>query len=146
MLSLRSTKERPYKVIVAKLGLDGHDRGAKVIARALKDAGFEVVYTGIRQSPEQVARAAVEEDADVIGVSILSGAHIHHVRALIEKLRELGAEDIPVVVGGTIPVVDVEELKKMGVKEVFLPGESLKKIIDLVRRLAEEKRSKGAKV
>jgi len=145
MLSLRSTKERPFKVIVAKLGLDGHDRGAKVIARALKDAGFEVVYTGIRQSPEQVARAAVEEDADVIGVSILSGAHIHHVRALIEKLRELGAEDIPVVVGGTIPVVDVEELKKMGVKEVFLPGESLRKIIDLVRRLAEEKRSTGAK-
>ncbi|MFP3286431.1 MAG: cobalamin B12-binding domain-containing protein [Acidilobus sp.] len=143
MLSLRSTKERPYKVIVAKLGLDGHDRGAKVIARALKDAGFEVVYTGIRQSSEQVARAAVEEDADVIGVSILSGAHIHHVKALIEKLRELGAEDIPVVVGGTIPVVDVEELKKMGVKEVFLPGESLKKIVDLVRRLAEEKRSTG---
>jgi methylmalonyl-CoA mutase C-terminal domain len=142
-LSLRSTKERPYKVIVAKLGLDGHDRGAKVIARALKDAGFEVVYTGIRQSSEQVARAAVEEDADVIGVSILSGAHIHHVKALIEKLRELGAEDIPVVVGGTIPVVDVEELKKMGVKEVFLPGESLKKIVDLVRRLAEEKRSTG---
>jgi methylmalonyl-CoA mutase C-terminal domain/subunit len=145
MLSLRSTKERPYKVIVAKLGLDGHDRGAKVIARALKDAGFEVVYTGIRQSPEQVARAAVEEDADVIGVSILSGAHIHHVRVLIEKLRELGAEDIPVVVGGTIPIVDVEELKKMGVKEVFLPGESLRKIIDVVRELAEEKRSKGAK-
>jgi len=143
MLSLRSTKERPFKVIVAKLGLDGHDRGAKVIARALKDAGFEVVYTGIRQSSEQVARAAVEEDADVIGVSILSGAHIHHVKALIEKLRELGAEDIPVVVGGTIPVVDVEELKKMGVKEVFLPGESLKKIVDLVRRLAEEKRSTG---
>jgi len=143
MLSLQSTKERPYKVIVAKLGLDGHDRGAKVIARALKDAGFEVVYTGIRQSSEQVARAAVEEDADVIGVSILSGAHIHHVKALIEKLRELGAEDIPVVVGGTIPVVDVEELKKMGVKEVFLPGESLKKIVDLVRRLAEEKRSTG---
>ncbi|ESQ21952.1 MAG: methylmalonyl-CoA mutase C-terminal domain [uncultured Acidilobus sp. CIS] len=142
-MSLRSTKERPYKVIVAKLGLDGHDRGAKVIARALKDAGFEVVYTGIRQSSEQVARAAVEEDADVIGVSILSGAHIHHVKALIEKLRELGAEDIPVVVGGTIPVVDVEELKKMGVKEVFLPGESLKKIVDLVRRLAEEKRSTG---
>ena len=140
MSSLQSTEERPFKVIVAKLGLDGHDRGAKVIARALKDAGFEVVYTGIRQTPEQVARAAVEEDADVIGVSILSGAHIHHVRALMEKLRELGAEDIPVVVGGTIPVVDVDELKRLGVREVFLPGESLTKMAEIIRRLAEEKR------
>ena len=145
MSSRPSTEERPYKVIVAKLGLDGHDRGAKVIARALKDAGFEVVYTGIRQTPEQVARAAVEEDADVIGVSILSGAHIHHVRKLMEKLREMNADDIPVVVGGTIPIIDVDELKKLGVKEVFLPGESLRRIVDVIRALAAEKRAKARK-
>lgn len=145
MSSRLSTEERPYKVIVAKLGLDGHDRGAKVIARALKDAGFEVVYTGIRQTPEQVARAAVEEDADVIGVSILSGAHIHHVRKLMEKLREMNADDIPVVVGGTIPIIDVDELKKLGVKEVFLPGESLRRIVDVIRALAAEKRAKARK-
>ncbi|AMD30976.1 MAG: cobalamin B12-binding domain-containing protein [Acidilobus sp.] len=140
MSSLQYTEERPFKVIVAKLGLDGHDRGAKVIARALKDAGFEVVYTGIRQTPEQVARAAIEEDADVIGVSILSGAHIHHVRLLMEKLSEMGGSDIPVVVGGTIPIVDVDELKRLGVRDVFLPGESLGRIVDVVRKLAEEKR------
>ena len=145
MSSRLSTEERPYKVIVAKLGLDGHDRGAKVIARALKDAGFEVVYTGIRQTPEQVARAAVEEDADVIGVSILSGAHVHHVRKLMEKLREMNADDIPVVVGGTIPIIDVDELKKLGVKEVFLPGESLRRIVDVIRALAAEKRAKARK-
>ena len=145
MSSRPFTEERPYKVIVAKLGLDGHDRGAKVIARALKDAGFEVVYTGIRQTPEQVARAAVEEDADVIGVSILSGAHIHHVRKLMEKLREMNADDIPVVVGGTIPIIDVDELKKLGVKEVFLPGESLRRIVDVIRALAAEKRAKARK-
>ncbi|MGC9071766.1 MAG: cobalamin B12-binding domain-containing protein [Acidilobus sp.] len=141
MSSLQSTEERPFKVIVAKLGLDGHDRGAKVIARALKDEGFEVVYTGIRQTPEQVARAAVEEDADVIGISILSGAHVHHIKALMDKLKELGAEDIPVVVGGTIPIVDMDKLKELGVKEVFLPGESLKRIAEMVRRLAEQRRS-----
>ena len=143
MSSRPSTEERPYKVIVAKLGLDGHDRGAKVIARALKDAGFEVVYTGIRQTPEQVARAAVEEDADVIGISILSGAHVHHVKKLMEKLKEMNADDIPVVVGGTIPIIDVDELKRLGVKEVFLPGESLRRIVDVVRALAAEKRAKA---
>ena len=138
--SLLAPTERPYKVLVAKLGIDGHDRGAKVIARALKDAGFEVVYTGIRQTPRQVAIAAVQEDVDVIGVSILSGAHMHHVKKLIEELRKLDADDIPVVVGGTIPVPDVEPLKKMGVREVFLPGTSLRKIIEVVRELAREKR------
>ncbi len=134
--------KRPYKVLVAKLGIDGHDRGAKVIARALKDAGFEVVYTGIRQTPEQVVMAALQEDVDVIGVSILSGAHIHHVKKLMEKLKEMNADDIPVVVGGTIPLIDIEPLKSMGVREVFLPGSSLKTIVDIVRRLAEEKREK----
>ena len=135
-------KERPFKVLVAKLGLDGHDRGAKVVARTLKDVGFDVVYTGIRQTPEQVVYAAVQEDVDVIGVSILSGAHIHHVRRLMELLKKMGATDIPVVVGGTIPLVDVEELKKMGVKEVFLPGSSLRQLAEVVRRLAKEKRSR----
>ncbi|MEB2837237.1 MAG: cobalamin B12-binding domain-containing protein [Desulfurococcales archaeon] len=129
-----------YKVLVAKLGIDGHDRGAKVIARALKDAGFEVVYTGIRQTPEQVVAAAIQEDVDVIGVSILSGAHMHHMKKLMEKLREAGADDIPVVLGGTIPLPDVEPLLKMGVRRVFLPGTSLKEIIEEVEKLAEEKK------
>ncbi len=128
-----------YKVLVSKLGLDGHDRGAKVVARALKDAGFDVIYTGIRQTPEQVVEAAIQEDVDVIGVSILSGAHIHHVSRLMRLMRERGL-NVPVVVGGTIPIPDVPKLKRMGVREVFLPGSSLKDIIEVVRRLAEEKR------
>jgi methylmalonyl-CoA mutase C-terminal domain/subunit len=143
MSSHRSTEpKRRYKVLVAKLGIDGHDRGAKVIARALKDAGFDVIYTGIRQTPEQVVYAALQEDVDVIGVSILSGAHMHHMKKLMEKLKEVGADDIPVVLGGTIPVIDVDELKRIGVREVFLPGTSLKEIVEKVRELAEEKRRK----
>ncbi len=146
MSSLQSTEpkepRRRYKVLVAKLGIDGHDRGAKVIARALKDAGFDVIYTGIRQTPEQVVYAALQEDVDVIGVSILSGAHMHHMRKLMEKLKEVGATDIPVVLGGTIPVIDIEELKRIGVREVFLPGTSLKEIAEKIRKLAEEKRRK----
>ncbi len=139
---LLTPRQRPLKVLVAKLGIDGHDRGAKVVARALKDAGFEVVYTGIRQTPRQVAIAAVQEDVDVIGVSILSGAHMHHVRRLMEELKKLNADDIPVVVGGTIPIPDVEPLLKMGVREVFLPGTSLREIVEKVRKLALEKRAK----
>ncbi len=139
---LSTEPKRRYKVLVAKLGIDGHDRGAKVIARALKDAGFDVIYTGIRQTPEQVVYAALQEDVDVIGVSILSGAHMHHMKRLMKKLREVGAEDIPVVLGGTIPVVDLEELKRIGVKEVFLPGTSLKEIVEKIEKLAEEKRKK----
>ncbi len=135
--------KKPVKVLVAKIGLDGHDRGAKVIARALKDAGMEVVYTGIRQTPEQVVLSAIEEDVDVIGVSILSGAHVHHIKRLMELLEKEGANDIPVVVGGTIPIPDVERLKEMGVKEVFLPGTSLKYIVDVVRRLAKERSNVG---
>jgi len=140
--TLLAPTERPIKVLVAKIGIDGHDRGAKVIARALKDAGFEVVYTGIRQTPRQVAIAAVQEDVDVIGVSILSGAHMHHIKKLMEELKELNADDIPVVVGGTIPIPDIEPLKKLGVREVFLPGTSLRKIVEIVRALAKEKREK----
>ncbi len=132
-------EKKPIKVLVAKIGLDGHDRGAKVIARALKDAGMEVVYTGIRQTPEQVVLAAIEEDVDIIGVSILSGAHVHHIKKLMELLEQEGAVDIPVVVGGTIPIPDVDKLKQLGVKEVFLPGTSLKYIVDTVRKLYEER-------
>ncbi|MDP8002948.1 MAG: cobalamin B12-binding domain-containing protein [Caldisphaera sp.] len=142
MLNLQFTKEKQYKVLVAKLGIDGHDRGAKVIARALKDAGFEVIYTGIRQTPEQIVSAALQEDVDVIGISILSGAHIHHMKILMEELKNANAEDIPVVLGGTIPIIDIDQLKKIGVREIFLPGDSLKKIADIVRELAEEKRRK----
>ncbi len=135
--------KRPVKVLVAKIGLDGHDRGAKVIARALKDAGMEVVYTGIRQTPEQVVYAALQEDVDVIGVSILSGAHVHHIKRLMTLLKEEGADDIPVVVGGTIPIPDVDVLEEMGVKAVFLPGTSLKHIVETVRKLALERIGDG---
>lgn len=139
---LPTTRGRRFKVLVAKMGLDGHDRGAKVVARALRDAGFEVIYTGLRQTPQQVAIAAVQEDVDVIGVSILNGAHVHLMKKLLDHLKELGAEDIPVVLGGTIPVIDVEPLKRLGVREVFLPGTSLRDIVETVRRLAEEKRKR----
>ncbi|MCE4608338.1 MAG: cobalamin B12-binding domain-containing protein [Caldisphaeraceae archaeon] len=142
MLSPQYTKEKQYKVLVAKLGIDGHDRGAKVIARALRDFGFDVIYTGIRQTPEQIISAALQEDVDVIGISILSGSHIYHMKKLMEGLRSLGADDIPVVIGGTIPIIDVEELRRIGIREVFLPGESLRRIADVVRELAKEKREK----
>jgi methylmalonyl-CoA mutase C-terminal domain/subunit len=131
---------RRYKVIVAKLGLDGHDRGAKVVARALRDAGFEVVYTGIRQTPEMVVNTAIQEDADVIGISLLSGAHMALVPMVLKLLREKGASDIKVVVGGTIPPDDAEKLKEMGVAEVFPPDTPLSYIIKRVRELAEERR------
>ncbi len=131
-----------YKVLVSKLGLDGHDRGAKVVARALKDAGFDVIYTGIRQTPEQVVEAAIQEDVDVIGVSILSGAHMTLMKRLMELLREYGAEDIPVFLGGTIPIPDIEPIKRMGVREVFLPGTSLKEIVEMVRQAGLERRKR----
>ncbi len=132
--------KRRYKVIVAKLGLDGHDRGAKVVARALRDAGFEVVYTGIRQTPEMVVNTALQEDADVIGISILSGAHMTLVPAVLRLLRERNAEDIKVVVGGTIPPDDAEKLRQLGVAEVFPPDTPLKYIIQRIKELAEERR------
>ena len=133
-------EERAFKILVAKLGLDGHDRGAKVVARALKDAGMEVIYTGIRQTAEQVVETALQEDVDVIGVSILSGAHLYHISKLMSLLKERGAEHIPVVVGGTIPLPDIPKLKALGVKEVFLPGTPLSVIIERIRNLAAEKR------
>jgi methylmalonyl-CoA mutase, C-terminal domain len=117
--------KRPYRVVVAKPGLDGHDRGAKVIARALRDAGFEVIYTGLHQTPEQVVQAVVQEDADAVGLSLLSGAHLTLVPRVIEGLREQGRDDTLVIVGGIIPEGDIGRLKEMGVSEVFTPGASL---------------------
>ena len=137
------TTRRKVKVLVAKIGLDGHDRGAKVIARALRDAGFEVVYTGLRQTVEQVVAAAIQEDVDIIGVNQHEGSHVYIARKLVEKLREYGADDVPVVIGGSIPVVDVDVLKSMGVKEVFLPGTPIREIVDKLMKLAEERRRTG---
>jgi methylmalonyl-CoA mutase C-terminal domain/subunit len=119
-------------VIIAKPGLDGHDRGAKVIARALRDAGMEVIYTGLRQTPEQIVTAALQEDADVIGLSILSGAHMHICPRVMELLRERGLHDVVVLVGGIIPDADVPVLKELGIQGVFLPGSPMQDIIDFI--------------
>jgi methylmalonyl-CoA mutase C-terminal domain/subunit len=119
-------------VVIAKPGLDGHDRGAKVIARALRDAGMEVIYTGLRQTPEQVVTAALQEDADVIGLSILSGAHNHIAPRLMELLKEKGLDDVLVLIGGIIPDVDVPKLKAIGVKGVFPPGTPMQDIINFI--------------
>ncbi len=120
--------KRTYRVVVAKPGLDGHDRGAKVIARTLRDAGFEVVYTGLHQSPEQIVEAVVQEDADALGLSLLSGAHLVLVPRIVELLRAQGREDVILVVGGIIPDADVPTLTSMGVARVFTPGASLQEI------------------
>ncbi len=120
------------RVVIAKPGLDGHDRGAKVVARALRDAGMEVIYTGLRQTPEQIVSAALQEDADVIGLSILSGAHNHIAPRLMELLKQKGLDDVLVVVGGIIPDVDIPKLKAIGVKGVFLPGTPMQDIIDFI--------------
>jgi methylmalonyl-CoA mutase C-terminal domain/subunit len=125
---------RKIRVIIAKPGLDGHDRGAKVIARALRDAGMEVIYTGLRQTPEQIVSAALQEDADVIGLSILSGAHMHICPRVIELLREKGLDDVLVLVGGIIPDLDIPKLREAGVKGIFLPGTPMQEIIDFIDR------------
>ena len=117
---------------MAKPGLDGHDRGAKIIARALRDAGMEVIYTGLHQTPEQIAETAIQEDADAVGLSILSGAHMTLVPRVVELLKEQGADDVIVTVGGTIPADDIPELKKLGVAEVFTPGAPTDAIVDFV--------------
>ncbi len=122
------------KVMVAKVGLDGHDRGAKVVARALRDAGYEVVYTGIRQSPEQVVESAIQEDVAALGVSILSGAHIPLMKRVMELLRESGADDIVVFAGGVIPPDDIPVLKEMGVAEVFTSGTPTRRIVEWLDR------------
>jgi methylmalonyl-CoA mutase, C-terminal domain len=121
------------RVVVAKPGLDGHDRGAKIIARALRDAGMEVIYTGLHQTPEQIAETAIQEDADAVGISILSGAHMTLVPRILELLRENGADDVIVVVGGTIPADDAEALRAQGVAAVFGPGATTSEIVDFLR-------------
>ena len=125
--------EKKIRVLVAKPGLDGHDRGAKVIARALRDAGMEVIYTGLRQTPEMIASAAVQEDVDVIGLSILSGAHNTICPRLMELLRTKGMNDVTVLIGGIIPDADIPALKQAGIAEVFLPGTTTQAIIDFIR-------------
>jgi methylmalonyl-CoA mutase C-terminal domain/subunit len=127
-------KERPLRIVVAKPGLDGHDRGAKIIARALRDAGFEVIYTGLHQTPEMIVAAAIQEDVDAIGLSIMSGAHMTLFPAVIELLKEKGASDITVFGGGIIPQDDVPRLKEKGVAEVFLPGSTTGTIIDWIKK------------
>src|SRR6202158_3723792 len=123
---------RKLRVVIAKPGLDGHDRGAKVIARALRDAGMEVIYTGLRQTPEQIASAALQEDADVVGLSILSGAHNHIVPRLMDLLKEKGLDDVLVVIGGIIPDLDIPRLQSIGVKGIFLPGTPMQSIVDFI--------------
>jgi methylmalonyl-CoA mutase C-terminal domain/subunit len=130
---------RKIRVVIAKPGLDGHDRGAKVIARALRDAGMEVIYTGLRQTPEQVVGAALQEDADVIGLSILSGAHMHICPRVLQLLKEKGLDDVMVVIGGIIPDIDIATLKDAGVAAVFLPGTPMQDIVDFISRNARTK-------
>src|SRR5438067_12124243 len=127
--------ERPIRVLIAKPGLDGHDRGAKVIARALRDAGMEVIYSGLRQTPDQIAAAAVQEDVDVVGLSILSGAHNVLVPEVLRALKERGGDEISVVVGGIIPDKDIASLREQGVKEIFLPGTRTNETVDAIRRI-----------
>ena len=133
--------KKKIRVLVAKPGLDGHDRGAKVICRALRDAGMEVIYTGLRRTPEEIVNAAIQEDADLIGLSILSGAHPILFPRIIGLLKEKGAEDIPVIAGGIIPEKDVPRMKKAGIREIFLPGTSTRDIVGWIR----EHIGKGAK-
>ncbi|MCA1563727.1 MAG: cobalamin B12-binding domain-containing protein [Acidobacteria bacterium] len=132
---------RKIRVVIAKPGLDGHDRGAKVIARALRDAGMEVIYAGLRQTPEQIVSAALQEDADVIGLSILSGAHNHICPRVMDLLKEKGLEDVIVLVGGIIPDVDIPRLQAIGIRGIFLPGSLMREIVEFinqnVRRRAE---------
>ena len=128
--------EKRIRVLIAKPGLDGHDRGAKIIARALRDAGMEVIYTGLRQTPEMIASAALQEDVDVIGLSILSGAHNTLVPQLMALLKQKGMDDVTVLLGGTIPEADIPSLKNAGVAAIFLPGASTQDIVDFVRQRA----------
>ncbi len=132
--------ERPLRIIVAKAGLDGHDRGAKVIARALRDAGMEVIYTGLFQTPEQIVQTAIQEDADGIGLSILSGAHMTLFPLVVQQLRDQDAGDIVFFGGGTIPADDALELKRLGVREIFTPGAPLAQIISFVERECGKRR------
>jgi methylmalonyl-CoA mutase, C-terminal domain len=130
---------RPIRVLIAKPGLDGHDRGAKVIARALRDAGMEVIYSGLRQTPEQIAVAAIQEDVDVVGISILSGAHNVLFPEILKLLQERGGADILVLAGGIIPDKDIAPLKGLGIREIFLPGTSTQTLVEFIRKEVGEK-------
>ena len=135
----RERHQKKIRVVVAKPGLDGHDRGAKIIARALRDAGMEVIYTGLHQTPEQIVETVIQEDADAVGLSILSGAHMTLVPRVVELLREQGIDDVLVTVGGTIPADDIPELKQLGVAAVFTPGAPTQDIIDFIRGAVQER-------
>ncbi|MGI0129975.1 MAG: cobalamin B12-binding domain-containing protein [Thermoplasmata archaeon] len=132
----RAARSSPIRVLIAKPGLDGHDRGAKVVARALRDAGFEVIYAGLRQTPEEIVRAALEEDVDLIGLSILSGAHMALFPKVLALLKKEKAGDIPVFAGGIIPDEDARRLKKVGIRAIFGPGTTLEEIVSTAQRLA----------
>ena len=136
---MSDTVARKIRVVVAKPGLDGHDRGAKIIARALRDAGMEVIYTGLHQTPEQIVETVIQEDADAVGLSILSGAHMTLVPRVVALLKEQGVDDVLVTVGGTIPADDIPELKELGVAEVFTPGAPTQDIIDFIRGAITER-------
>jgi methylmalonyl-CoA mutase, C-terminal domain len=133
---MEAATARKIRVVVAKPGLDGHDRGAKIIARALRDAGMEVIYTGLHQTPEQIAETVIQEDADAVGLSILSGAHMTLVPKVVALLKEQGVEDVLVTVGGTIPADDIPELKQLGVAEVFTPGAGTDDIVEFIQERA----------
>ncbi|MEX2536508.1 MAG: cobalamin B12-binding domain-containing protein [Trueperaceae bacterium] len=138
-------RERAIRVLIAKPGLDGHDRGAKVIARALRDAGMEVIYTGLRQTSEMIVNAAVQEDVDAVGLSVLSGAHMHYFREIVKGLTEHGAQDILVFGGGIVPDQDLPELRDLGVGNIFTPGTSTTEVVSYIREmLAERSEVKGA--
>jgi methylmalonyl-CoA mutase C-terminal domain/subunit len=133
MTAAAATAQKKIRVVVAKPGLDGHDRGAKIIARALRDAGMEVIYTGLHQTPEQIVETVIQEDADAVGLSILSGAHMTLVPRIVELLKEQEADDVLVTVGGTIPADDIAQLQQLGVAAVFTPGAPTQDIIDFIR-------------
>ena len=137
-------KQEKIRVLVAKPGLDGHDRGAKVIARALREAGMEVIYTGLRQSPEMIVEAALQEDVDVVGLSILSGAHMELFPLIVDGLKQKGLNHVLIVAGGIIPEEDVPVLKKMGIQEIFRPGAMTQDIVDFINRATASKRQRAA--
>lgn len=134
-------QERRIRVLITKVGLDGHEVGAKVVARTLADAGMEVIYTGLRQTPEMVVDTAIQEDVDVIGISLLSGAHMFFFPEILRLLKEKKAEDIPIIAGGVIPVEDIIQLKAMGIKEIFPSGSTMQEIVECVKQLYENKKS-----
>ena len=141
MTQAEETKPRPLRILIAKPGLDGHDRGAKVIARALRDAGMEVIYTGLRQTSDMIVSAAVQEDVDVVGLSVLSGAHLHYFQEVTDKLRSRGADDILVFGGGIVPDEDLPKLRAMGVATIFTPGTSTQEVVKFLREALPERKA-----